>query len=164
MDIAEQLKIRVLAVILFTALPAHADQIRGVVVGISDGDTVTVLDNNRQQHKIRLSGIDAPESHQPFGQKSKSNLSALVFNREVIAECSKTDKYRREICKILVEGRDANLEQVKAGMAWWYRQYSKEQSPKDREDYEVAEFNAKARRIGLWVDTNPVPPWEWRHQ
>lgn len=161
---ASKLCSSLLAAFLFVTLSAHADQIRGVVVGISDGDTVTVLDNNRQQHKIRLSGIDAPESNQPFGQKSKSNLSALIFNREVIAECSKTDKYRREICKILVEGIDANLEQVKAGMAWWYRQYSKEQSPKDREDYEVAEFNAKARRVGLWADTNPVPPWKWRHR
>lgn len=145
-------------------MPAHADQIKGIVVGISDGDTITVLDHNRQQHKIRLKGIDAPESHQPFGQKSKSNLSAMVFNRDVTAECGKQDKYKRQICKIVVNGMDANLEQVKAGMAWWYRDYAREQSPQDREDYEIAEFNAKVRRLGLWSDTNPVPPWEWRRR
>ena len=132
------------------------------MVGITDGDTVTVLDRDKQRHKIRLSGIDAPESHQAFGQKSKTNLSAMVFNREVIAQCGKQDKYHREVCKIIADGRDINLEQIMAGMAWWYRKYAKEQSPKDREDYEVAEFNAKARRLGLWNDTNPVPPWEWR--
>lgn len=145
-------------------MPAHADQIKGIVVGISDGDTITILDHNKQQHKIRLKGIDAPESHQPFGQKSKSNLSAMAFNRDVIAECGKQDKYKRRICKIIVNGQDINLEQVKAGMAWWYRHYAKEQSSQDREDYEVAEFNAKVRRLGLWSDTNPVPPWEWRRR
>jgi endonuclease YncB( thermonuclease family) len=88
----------------------------------------------------------------------------MLFNREVTAECGKADKYRRQVCKILVDGVDANLEQVKAGMAWWYRDYAREQSPKDREDYEVAEFNAKVRRLGLWADTNPVPPWEWRRR
>lgn len=132
------------------------------MVGIADGDTVTLLDHNRLQHKIRLMGIDAPESHQAFGQKSKSKLSAVVFNRDVIAECGKLDKYQRQVCKIKVNGTDANLEQVKTGMAWWYRQYAGEQSPMDREDYEVAEFNAKARRLGLWADTNPIPPWDWR--
>ena len=133
-----------------------------MVVGISDGDTLTVLDHNRQQHRIRLKGIDAPESHQPFGQRSKTSLAAWVFNKEVIAECGKLDKYRRAICKIIVDGWDVNLEQVKAGMAWWYRDYAKEQSPQDQEDYEIAEFNAKIRRLGLWADKNPVPPWEWR--
>jgi endonuclease YncB( thermonuclease family) len=137
---------------------------RGQVVGIADGDTITILDSAKRQHKIRLSGIDAPESHQPFGQRSKANLSALVFNREVVAECGKTDKYNRQICKVLVGDADANLEQVKAGMAWWYRHYSNEQSPRDREVYEAEELNAKIRRLGLWVDKAPVPPWEWRHR
>jgi endonuclease YncB( thermonuclease family) len=135
----------------------------GHVVGVADGDTITLLDAAKQQHKIRLSGIDAPESHQAFGQKSKANLSALVFNRLVVAQCTKTDKYRREICKVLVGGVDINLEQVKAGMAWWYRHYANEQSRQDQETYEAAEFNAKIRRLGLWADKNPTPPWEWRH-
>ena len=141
---------------------ANAATLEGRVVGISDGDTITLLDAAKQQHKIRLSGIDAPESGQAFGQKSKANLFALVFNRQVVAQCSKTDKYRRAICKVLVGGIDANLEQVKAGMAWWYRQYANEQPSRDREEYEAAEFNAKIRRLGLWADKNPVPPWDWR--
>lgn len=139
-----------------------ADSLKGRVVGISDGDTITVLDAGNRQYKIRLAGIDAPESHQAFGQKSKANLSALVFNRQVVAQCTKTDKYRREICKVLVDDIDANLEQVRAGMAWWYRHYAKEQSRQDQEAYEAAEFNAKIRRTGLWADKNPMPPWDFR--
>jgi len=142
---------------------AVAATIEGRVVSISDGDTITILDAGNRQHKIRLSGIDAPESHQAFGQKSKANLSALIFNRQVVAECTKTDKYRREICKVLVGDIDANLEQVKAGMAWWYRHYANEQPRQDQEAYEAAEFNAKIRRLGLWADKNPTPPWDWRH-
>ncbi len=154
--------ISLVSVFLFLAAPVHADQIRGFVIGISDGDTLTVLDHNRQQHKIRLKGIDAPESHQAYGQKSKTALAALVFNKEILAECGKRDKYRREICTIIVDGQDVNLEQVNTGMAWWYRDYAREQSQQDREDYEIAEFNARIRRLGLWADQNPVPPWEWR--
>ena len=143
--------------------PVHAaDSLKGRVIGVSDGDTITVLDADNRQYKIPLAGIDAPESHQAFGQKSKANLSALVFNRQVVAQCTKTDKYRREICKVLVDDIDANLEQVRAGMAWWYRHYAKEQSRQDQEAYEAAEFNAKIRRLGLWADKNPTPPWDWR--
>lgn len=141
---------------------AHAADLSGRVVSIADGDTVTLLDSNNQQHKIRLSGIDAPEKVQPFGRQSRSNLSALIFNRTVTAKCGKTDRYRQEICKILIDGADVNLEQVKAGMAWWYKQDAREQSLQDRENYEVAEFNAKVRRRGLWSEKNPLPPWEWR--
>lgn len=154
---------RILFALLFP-LTVHAADLSGRIVSITDGDTVTLLDSTRQQHKIRLAGIDAPEAHQPFGQRSRANLGALVFNKNVVAECSKVDRYQREICKVLVNGVDANLEQVKVGMAWHYKLYAKEQSPQDREDYEVAEFNAKMRRLGLWADKNPVPPWEWRRK
>ena len=108
------------------SISAHAANLTGRVVSITDGDTLTLLDAQHRQHKIRLSGIDAPEKAQPFGQKSKNNLSAMVFNRQVVAECGKTDRYRREICKIQVDGVDANLEQIRTGMAWWYLKYAKE--------------------------------------
>jgi endonuclease YncB( thermonuclease family) len=141
----------------------NADELRGRVVGVADGDTITVLDSGQQQHKIRLSGIDAPEKAQPFGAKSKANLSALVFDRQVSLQCGKQDRYRREVCVVFIDGQDANLEQVKAGMAWWYRHYAKEQTPGDRTRYEEAESVAKGRRLGLWSDANPTPPWEFRH-
>jgi endonuclease YncB( thermonuclease family) len=151
--------------VLFTLLstPAIAETIIGRVVGVADGDTVTILDQSHQQHKIRLMGIDAPEKAQPFGQKSKQSLSNLVFDREVSAECGKTDRYKRSICKIWVSGADANLAQVMAGMAWWYRAYSKEQSTEDRRNYEHSEDDARRLETGLWSDKTPIPPWEWRH-
>lgn len=153
----------------------YAQPVTGRVVSIADGDTITVLDANRQQHKIRLMGIDAPEKAQPFGQKSKASLSAMVFNRDVEVIGSKKDRYGRTVGKVMAADpncnvdacpkiHDVNLMQVMSGMAWWYRQYAKEQSPKDREDYEVAEFNAKVRRQGLWADKNPVAPWAWRRR
>lgn len=90
----------------------------GVVVGVADGDTITVLDDERQQHKIRLAGIDAPEKKQSFGQKSKASLSSMVFGKSVTVEWTKRDRYRRIIGLVLVDGVDSNLKQVKAGMAW----------------------------------------------
>ena len=141
---------------------ASADTLTGVVVGVADGDTVTLLDAQKQQHKIRLAGIDAPEKVQAFGSKSTANLGRLAFNKNAVADCPKTDRYGRLVCKITVAGQDVGLQQVKDGMAWWFRNYSKEQSPQDQADYEQAETMAKLRRFGLWSDTNPVPPWEWR--
>lgn len=142
---------------------AHAETLSGYVVGIADGDTVTILDANRQEHKIRLAGIDAPEKAQPFGERSKQNLAALVFNKNVIVEWVKQDRYGRTVGKILINGKDANLEQVKAGMAWWYEKYRKEQSQADQRRYEDAEQQVRAQRVGLWRDANPMPPWDWRH-
>jgi endonuclease YncB( thermonuclease family) len=133
------------------------------VVGIADGDTITVLDANRQQHKIRLAGIDAPEKAQPFGDRSKQNLAALFFDKQVVVESNKQDRYGRTVGKVLINGTDANLAQVKAGMAWWYREYAKEQSATDRRLYEQAEQQAQGQRLGLWADKNPTPPWDFRH-
>lgn len=130
-----------------------------VVVGITDGDTVTVLDARHVQHKIRLSGIDAPEKSQPFGQRSKENLSAWVFDRHVTVETDKTDRYGRSVGKIVLNGIDVNLEQIKQGFAWHYWKYGSEQPEDERHRYAQAE---KAARAGLWRDAAPVAPWDWR--
>jgi len=86
-----------------------------------------------------------------------------VFNKQVTIEYNKQDKYGRTIGKILVDGLDANLEQVKTGMAWHYKQYAKEQTASDRAAYAEAETLARAEKRGLWVDREQTPPWEWRH-
>jgi len=145
------------------ALSARADTLTGYVIGIADGDTITVLDSGRQQHKIRLAGIDAPEKGQPFGDRSKQNLAAMVFNKSVQVEWNKQDRYGRTVGKVMVNGVDANLEQVKAGQAWWYEKYRMEQSPEDQRRYASAEQDARARRVGLWGDSLPVAPWDFRH-
>lgn len=154
---------------------AYSESLHGRVVGVSDGDTITVLDADHQQHKIRLSGIDAPEKAQAFGQRSKEHLSHLVFNRDVAVEWRKKDRYGRTVGKVLVAAPacreascpkvlDACHEQVLAGMAWWYRQYANEQEPSDAHRYEQSELEARTRRIGLWTDPQPTPPWEWRKE
>lgn len=150
--------------ILFRVGPILAETIKGRVVGVSDGDTVTILDGTKTQHKIRLAGIDAPEKKQPFGQASKKHLSDVVFNQNATLECGKTDRYKRKVCVVMVDGQDANLAQVKAGMAWWYSKYQREQTAAQRSSYEAAEATAKAGRVGLWQDAEPVAPWEWRHR
>lgn len=144
------------------SFPAWAD-LTGNVVGVADGDTITVLDADKVQHKIRLTGIDAPEKNQPFGNRSKQSLSDMVFNKIVTVETVKRDRYGRELGKVLIGGKDANLEQIRAGLAWHYKAYEREQTAADRNTYAVAENEAKAAKRGLWVDVEPTPPWEWRH-
>jgi endonuclease YncB( thermonuclease family) len=156
-------RILLLTASLLLANTSAADTLQGRVVGVADGDTVTVLDASNTQFKIRLMGIDAPEKKMPFGQNSKEHLSDLVFNKQVTVEYSKRDKYGRTVGKIVVGGVDANLEQVKAGMAWHYKQYQREQSEDDRSAYALAEEQARESKAGLWLDAEPTPPWDWRH-
>jgi endonuclease YncB( thermonuclease family) len=131
-------------------------------VGVADGDTITVLGAANQQTRVRLQGIDAPESRQAFGQVSKQNLSGLIFNKPVVIEYEKTDRYGRTLGKVLAGGRDVNLEQVKAGLAWHYKYYQDEQAPDDRRLYADAETEARTARQGLWADPAPIPPWDFR--
>ena len=134
------------------------------MVGVSDGDTITVLDRAKVQHKIRLAGIDAPEKGQAFGERAKENLSKFVFDRQVEAHCHKKDRYGREVCKVMRGMTDVNMEQIKTGMVWWYREYANEQTPQERKEYARGEEEAKAARAGLWKDAKPVPPWEWQSE
>lgn len=159
-------------VIFLVAFSAHAETLNGYVVDITDGDTIVVLDANHKQHKIRLAGIDAPEkansekapeSAQAFGDRSKQNLASIVFNKNVVVEWKKLDRYGRTVGKVMVNGIDANLAQIKAGMAWWYEKYRKEQSPADQQNYANAEQQARLDNVGLWRDKNPTPPWDFRH-
>lgn len=144
--------------------PVLADTISGRVVRVADGDTITILTPAKEQIRVRLAGIDAPEHNQAFGQVSKNYLSDAVAGQEVTIEYQHQDRYGRTIGKVLIGGIDANLRQVQAGLAWWYRQYAKEQSAADRRAYEAAEDEARAARKGLWQDAEPVAPWEFRRR
>ena len=155
-------KSALLIILFFIFCDAFGANLDGRVVGVHDGDTITVLDATKILHKIRLSGIDAPELKQAFGTRAKQYLSKWVFNRQVVVEWEKRDRYGRIIGVVIVDGQDMNLELVAAGMAWWYRGYAAEQPPDDRELYAVAENEARAGKRGLWADNAPVPPWEWR--
>lgn len=98
----------------------------------------------------------------PFGQRSKQSLSDLVYGKWVEVKSEMNDRYGRLVGKIIVNGRDANLAQIHAGMAWQYKVYQREQTAPDRRIYAEAENKAAMARRGLWADPDSVPPWEWR--
>lgn len=133
------------------------------MVGIIDGDTIDVLDAQHANFRIRLQGIDAPEKRQAFGDVSRQNLGELVAGKKVEVEWQKRDQYGRIVGKVFCDSRDVCLEQIKAGLAWHYKDYEKEQSEDDRRLYAEAELTARSQKLGLWHDSAPVQPWEFRH-
>lgn len=137
---------------------AYADSVyEGRVVGVSDGDTITVLVGGHEQIKVRLAEIDAPEKAQAFGQRSKQSLSDMAFGKTVRVEQRDVDRYGRVVGRVFTEGTDVNAEQVRQGMAWVYRQYARDTT------LLTIEKEAREARRGLWSDPYPVPPWEYRH-
>lgn len=136
--------------------------IEGKVVDVHDGDTVTVLDPNGKKFHIRLQGIDAPELKQAYGAASQENLSRMVLDKQVTIVWTKVDKYKRTVGTIMLDGRDINIEQVKAGLAWHFKKYADEQPAQDRVTYARAEEEARGVKLGLWQDPNPTPPGDYR--
>jgi micrococcal nuclease len=152
-------KIVLLGIAIIVSVMASADErISGRVVGVADGDTLTVLDDTNQQHKIRLAGIDAPEKAQPFGQVGKQRLSDLCYNKQATVQVVNTDRYGRTVGAVTCDGLNANAEMVSGGNAWVYRHYDK-----GFESFYALEEVAKKAKLGLWAEDNPTPPWEWRH-
>ena len=127
------------------------------VVKVRDGDTVVLLVDN-QELPVRLSHIDTPEKKQAFGQKSKKALSDMVYLRDVRLSLKGQDRYQRTLAIVYYQDKNINLEMVKQGMAWAYKQYSHDPI------YLQAQKNAQAKRIGLWADNNPIEPSQWRRQ
>ncbi len=157
------MKYQLLFIVFLTALIfpiySYAQEYIGKVVGISDGDTFTFLVDGQQQIKIRMAEIDAPEKDQAFGEKSKYILSGLIFNKTITVVKTDIDKYGRTIGRAYDGNIDINLELVKLGAAWAYRQYLTD------DQFIPAEIIAKNNKVGLWAlqDDHIIPPWEWRH-
>ena len=149
------MKVSILISLALAAFSVSAEMLSGRVVGITDGDTLTLL-VDRTQHKIRLAEIDTPERGQPWGSKATQALSEKVFRKDVRVEVSDTDRYGRLIGKIWLEDRDINREMVREGHAWAYRQYLTDKS------LLTDEAKAKEQGIGLWSVADPVAPWAWR--
>ncbi|HEY8609814.1 MAG TPA: thermonuclease family protein [Roseomonas sp.] len=147
-----------LAAALLIASPAWAAELAGRVVGLSDGDTITILTPERQQVRIRLGEIDTPESRQPYGTRARQALSDLVFGKDVRVVVQDTDRYGRTVGRVHAGPLDVNAEMVRQGAAWVYRQYSR-----DAQLLRL-EAEAKAARRGLWAlpEAERTPPWEWR--
>ena len=157
MDMIGRIAGSLLLALAVAGLPVSAETLAGRVVGVHDGDTLTLLVDGNRQVRVRLAGIDAPEHDQPFGQRSRQSLSELAFGRTASVAAQKTDDYGRTVGTVTVGRVNVEAEQVRRGLAWVYRQYS------DDARLLALEAEAKAARRGLWADANPPPPWAWRH-
>ena len=145
------------ALLIISFSTCAGDMLDGRVVGVHDGDTVTLLMAGNRQIKVRLAQIDAPELDQAFGQQSKQSLSEMVFNKTIKVEKETIDKYGRTVGTLFVNDLDANKEQIKRGMAWVYQKYLHDQSLLSLEEA------ARQAKVGLWADANPMAPWDYRH-
>ena len=140
-------------------LPALAADYPARVVGVSDGDTITVLTPEKKQVKIRLSGIDAPETGQDYGSRAKQAASEPAFGKDVTIRPVDTDRCGRTVADVILpDGRSLNREMVEQGMAWWYREYAHGDQVLER-----LETTARQEERGLWAQANPIPPRDWRH-
>lgn len=158
------MKTYTVALLLSLSTLAAAESITGRVIGVSDGDTISILsvDGNRKiPRKVRISGIDAPESTQAFGNRAKQAMSDLAYGKQADADCPTVDRYGRDVCKVTVESVDVGLALIQQGYAWHFKKYQRTQPQADRAVYSDAEGMAREKRIGLWRDPDPVPPWDW---
>lgn len=137
--------------------PIPAFDLRGRVVRVADGDTVSVLDTSNTQHKVRLYGIDTPERDQPHGTSAKNALARLVQDRQVGVVIVETDEYGRRVGTLYLDEANINEVMVAEGHAWWYRHYAPHEHL-----LALAEQRARKQRLGLWAGPQPVPPWDWR--
>ena len=151
-------KLSSVLIMFFACMSVWAETLSGKVVRIADGDTFTLL-VNKQQYRIRMYGIDAPETTdgQPYSKKSKEYLSSMIAGKKVSVEVKETDRYGRYLGVVgTPEVKDVNLEMIRAGMAWHYNYYDKTPA------YKAAEQQARKARKGLWADPHPINPYEWR--
>ena len=149
-------------ILTILAGPLLAAEYSGKVVGVHDGDTITLLvpdGASFKQVKVRLGEIDTPESKQPYGERAKQTLSDLAYNKPARVVVQDTDKYGRTVGRVYVGSLDVNAEMIRQGAAWAYRQYLKDQS------LLALEAEAKTAKRGLWAlpEAERMPPWEWRH-
>ena len=150
-----------LAVLLIFLLPdpSFAEFISGKVISIADGDTITILDSSKRQHKIRLYGIDCPEKGQPFGKASTQYTAKYTFKKIVKVKSYETDRYGRTVGVVFVDGFNVNQNLIENGLAWQYRKYCKESFC---DDWIKLEKQSKHSGLGLWADSDPIAPWRWR--
>jgi endonuclease YncB( thermonuclease family) len=145
---------------------------RGWVMTVLSGDTIRVLDGSNRMTRVRLKSIDAPEKNQPFGDLSRKHLASLLIGKEVKIKANKADDQGNILgqvwtapadCDGCDESLDVNLAQLQAGLAWWSSKFARQQSKRERKDYESAEQSARQQRAGLWSDPAPIAPWLWQN-
>lgn len=135
--------------------------VSGIVTKVHDGDSIHITPAGKKRVIIRLAGIDAPELAQPYGMASRDKLRSMILKKRAEAHCHKQDRYQREVCVVFHSEVDVNVQMLKSGLAWHYKQYEKEQTSQQRKAYARAERDAKTKSLGLWAG-NSVAPWEFR--
>lgn len=147
----------ILAVLLlsFCFLGSFAEEFEGKCVGVSDGDTITVMKDGRAV-KVRLDGVDCPEGHQAFGSRAKQFVASKTFRKILTVRVKTRDRYNRIVGRVYIEKEDLTDEIIKSGMGWHYKKYNGERKLAESEN------RARALKVGLWRDSNPTPPWDFR--
>jgi len=145
-------------------LGLEQEPVYGRCVGVTDGDTIRVLTTEQKLLKIRVAFIDCTEARQPFGTRVKQAMSRLVFGKDVELRPQARDRYGRLVAMIYLDGIDAGFELLTAGLAWPFYRYLVQAPAEVQASYSAAGGRARDQRVGLWVDPDPVPPWEWRKE
>lgn len=141
-----------------------ADTLTGIVIEVSDGDTVKMLDGDQRQQTVRLAGIDAPEKSQDFGLRAKSQLSLLCLHQAVEADVRTMDRYGRTVARVRCNGVDAANKMLQEGLAWHFTRYALTQPRHEAVSDKEAQDLAKKAGLGLWSVSEPISPWDWRVQ
>jgi endonuclease YncB( thermonuclease family) len=154
---ARSVRVRLaLVALVLWSVPAFAqERFAGRVVGITDGDTISVMREGRSV-RVRLEGIDCPERGQDFGQRAKQFTSDMAFGKDAAIEVRDIDRYGRLVARVTVDGEEVSLALVRSGLAWHYKKYSRDSKLAE------AEMAAKSAKLGLWSHSAPTPPWEFR--
>ncbi|WP_234047724.1 thermonuclease family protein [Chryseobacterium paridis] len=148
---------KILLIMLVGVSNLILSQTNAKVIGIKDGDTILVLDENNNQTTLRLAEVDCPEKGQPFGKNAKQFTSDLVYGKQITYYKTSSDRYRRIIAKVYFDNDQYLSEEIiKKGFGWWYYQYSNNQN------LGILESKARSRKLGLWSGSQTVSPWEWR--
>lgn len=152
----------VLLPLIAVASAALAEPLTVAPERVSDGDTFRARFETGNTGPVRLAGCDTPERGQAFGKRATEALRSILSTGPVVVDCYKVDRYGRGVCRVNASGGDVCLSLIRAGMAWHYVAYAREQSPAQAEAYAQAQEAAQVARVGLWQNPAPVPPWEWR--
>jgi endonuclease YncB( thermonuclease family) len=150
-----RVRLALVALVLWSAPAVAQERFAGKVVGVTDGDTISVMREGRSV-RVRLEGIDCPERGQDFGQRAKQFTSEMAFGKDAAIEVRDVDRYGRLVARVTVDGEDVSLALVRSGLAWHYTKYSRDP------ELAEAEMAAKSAKLGLWSHSTPAAPWEFR--
>lgn len=157
-------RLAVLLILLIAASSGQAATLSGRVTSVADGDSFTLVDAKKKMWRVRIQAIDAPERRQSFSRASLTSLKSMLQGKEVIVAIHEQDDYGRVVGRVSVGGRDAGLEQLRAGMVWFYTHYGRDLDPRVRDEYIAAQRDARNAKRGLWSDVRAMPPWQYRRQ